>query len=184
MITYDPIVYFVEPTEETDAYTNLSKTGTRGLELVFQYKKKWGGIDANGSYYYSNDGKDVTDFKVPGKENIHLGLANYKGNLSMHVLFTPYLQLGSNITWLSQRNGVDRVTIDDLQPVYKKYPSFLLLNAHLEYRFKNIRGLSTRIGIKNLLNEKELFIQPYASNHAPLPGMQRELVFKLTYQNF
>ena len=184
MQTRHPIVYYVEPITETDAYTNLSTTGTDGLEMVLQIKKKWGGIDVNGSYYSSKDGDDVQIYSIPGKENMHLGLAKYKANLSAHILITSSLQLGSNLTWLSTRYGISEVyTIDEI-PVYTKYPNFLLLNAHAEYRVKKVKGLSVRFGLKNILNEKELFIQPYGSNHAPLPGMQREYLLKITYQNF
>lgn len=184
MQTRNPIVYYVEPITDSDAYTNLSSTGTDGLEMVLQIKKKWGGVDFNGSCYSSKDGDDVQIYAVPGKENTHLGLAKYKANFSAHYLITPSLQIGSNLTWLSPRYGIGEVYSVDEIPVYTKYPSFLLLNAHVEYRVKKIKGLTVRFGIRNILNDEELFIQPYSSNHAPLPGMQREYQLKITFQNF
>ncbi|MBK9637029.1 MAG: TonB-dependent receptor [Bacteroidetes bacterium] len=184
MQTRHPIVYYVEPITDSDAYTNLSTTGTDGLEMVLQIKKKWGGIDVNGSYYNSKDGDDVQIYSVPGKENMHLGLAKYKANFSAHFLINSSFQLGSNLTWLSTRYGVANVQSVDETSVYTKYPSFLLLNAHIEYRVKKMKGLTVRFGIKNILNDEEVFIQPYSSNHAPLPGMQREYQLKITFQNF
>ncbi|MBP6511127.1 MAG: TonB-dependent receptor [Bacteroidia bacterium] len=184
MQTRHPIVYYVEPITDEDAYTNLSSTGSDGIEMVVQIKKKWGGVDINGSFYNSKDGDDVQIYSVPGKENTHLGLAKYKANFSAHYLITSSIQVGSNLNWLSPRYGIGEVyTVDEI-PVYTKYPSFVLLNAHIEYRVKKIKGLTIRFGIRNILNDEELFIQPYSSNHAPLPGMQREYQLKITLQNF
>jgi outer membrane cobalamin receptor len=184
MKTTDPIVYYVTPTTNEDAYTNLSNTGTMGLEFVFQYKKKWGGIDINGSYYDSEDGTDVNLYTPTVNDNVHTGLAQFKSNVSIHFLITPHLQIGSNLSQLSARYGISSVDANDESSIYTKYPAFYLLNMHLEYRFKNVKGLTTRIGVRNALDQQELFIQPYNSNHAPLPGMQRELQLKITYQNF
>lgn len=184
MKTTDPIAYYVTPTTNEDAYTNLSNTGTAGLEFVFQYKKNWGGIDINGSYYKSKDGKDVSLYTPPANNNVHIGLAQFKSNASIHFLITPHLQIGTNLNFLSSRYGISSVDVNDESSIYTKYPAFYLLNMHLEYRFKNVKGLTTRIGIRNVLDQEELFIQPYNSNHAPLPGMQRELQLKIIYQNF
>jgi len=184
MQTEKPIVYFVDPSDNSDAYANLSKTGTDGVEFVFQYKKKWGGFDVNGSYYQSQDGTDLLIYQVPGQDQIHLGLATYKANCIFRIMLSPTLQFGTNITWLSSRYGINRVDANDETPNYKKYPNFNLLNAHLEYRFKKTKGLTARLSVRNILDEKEIFIQPFNSHHAPLPGMQREVQLKITYQNF
>lgn len=184
MKTVDPIVYYVTPTTNEDAYTNLSNTGTQGLEFVFQYKKKWGGIDLNGSYYNSEDETDVNLYTPIANDNVHIGLAQFKSNISIHFLITSYLQIGSNLSYLSSRYGVSRVDANEESSIFTKYPSFYLLNMHLEYRFKNTKGLTARLGVRNAIDQQELFIQPYNSNHAPLPGMQRELQLKITYQNF
>jgi outer membrane receptor for ferrienterochelin and colicin len=184
MKTIDPIVYYVAPSTNEDAYINLSNTGTSGLEFVVQYKKKWGGIDFNGSYYHSKDGSDINFYTPPSNDNVHIGLAQYKSNVSIHFLITPDLQIGSNLNYLSSRDGISSVDVNDGSSVYSKYPAFYLLNMHLEYRFKKIKGLSTRLGVRNALDQQEWFIQPYNSNHAPLPGMQREIQLKITYQNF
>lgn len=184
MKTTDPIAYYVTPTTNEDAYTNLSNTGTSGLEFVFQYKKKWGGIDINSSYYKSKDGKDVSLYTPTVNNNIHIGLAQFKSNASIHFLITPYLQIGTNLNYLSPRYGISSLDANNESSLYTKFPAFYLLNMHLEYRFKNIKGLIGRIGLRNALDQQELFIQPYNSNHAPLPGMQRELQLKITYQNF
>ena len=44
-----------------------------------------------------------------------------------------------------------------------------------------LKGLSASIGCANILNAKQQFIQPYNSNHAPLPGRSRELRITLRY---
>jgi hypothetical protein len=44
--------------------------------------------------------------------------------------------------------------------------------------------LSMRFSVRNILDQEELFIQPYNSDHAPLPGMGREFQLRISYQNF
>ena len=182
--TKDPIVYYVDSISESDAYTNLSNTGTKGIEAVFQLKKKWGGLDINTSYYVANDGNDISIYSIPEEEQIHLGLAPCKFNFSFRYNISASFQAGTNFTWLSHRYGINALDQATQEPMYKKYPQFSLLNVHLEYRFKNVKGLSMRASVKNLLDQQELFIQPYNSYHAPLPGMGREFQLRISYQNF
>lgn len=184
IITKDPIVYYFDTLYNSDAYTNYNSTGTSGLESVLRLKKRWGDIHFNSSFYQANKEDESSIYSVPGKEGYHLGLAKHKACLAFNYLITPLLQFGSNLTWYSERYGIN--TLDPVTNAsgYKRYPSFTLVNAHLEYRFKKIKGLSARFSVRNILNQEEYFIQPYNSNHAPLPGMQREFQIRVSYQNF
>jgi outer membrane receptor for ferrienterochelin and colicin len=182
--THDPIIYFVDTITNTDAYTNVSRTGTYGMEIVFQWKKKWGGVDFNTSYYLANDQRDFTFYNIPDDDNAHLGLAQCKSNLAFRYMLTSNVQFGSNLTWIGSRYGISKLDETTGVQIYEKYDPFLLLNAHLEYRFKKVKGLSMRFSVRNILDQEELFIQPYNSDHAPLPGMGREFQLRISYQNF
>jgi hypothetical protein len=60
----------------------------------------------------------------------------------------------------------------------------LLANIYIEYNFATVKGLGMAVGVSNVLDEAEWFVQPYNCNHAPLPGMGREFSLKLFYRNF
>ncbi|MBL7925061.1 MAG: TonB-dependent receptor plug domain-containing protein, partial [Bacteroidia bacterium] len=184
IISSDPIVYFVDTVTNTDAYTNLSSSGTRGLELIFQYRRNRLGLDLNGSYYHARDGAGLGLYQVPGEDGIHLGLATYKANAAVRYAISSSLLIGLQYTWLSSRYGISAVDETTEAPVYTRYPSMNLVNAHLDYRFRKLKGLSVRFSVRNILDEEELFIQPYNSQHAPLPGMDREFQLRISYQNF
>jgi outer membrane cobalamin receptor len=182
--TRDPIVYYFDTTTNFDAYTNYYQTGTYGLELAYRYKKPWGGIDFNASWYKSNDKNNLTIYNIPGEENQHLGLSPFKADLGIRYTISKSITLSSSFTLYSKKYGI--VSLDeqsDLQ-VYKQLPASGLLTFLFDYHFNKINGLSIQICGHNLLNDKQWFVQPYNSEHAPLPGMGRQLQLKITYQNF
>lgn len=182
--TNDPIVYYFDTLYNSDAYTNYNSTGTSGFESVIQLKKKWGGIQFNSSFYTANNENGVDIYSVPGQEGYHPGLAKYKINTSFNYMIHPAIQIGGSYSWISQRYGIHAIDETSQEAIYKTYPGFHLVNTHLEYRFIKIKGLSARFSVRNILDQQEWFIQPYNSNHAPLPGMQREYQLRITYQNF
>ncbi|MFN8155292.1 MAG: TonB-dependent receptor plug domain-containing protein [Bacteroidia bacterium] len=184
ILTTDPIVYYVDTLSGNDAYTNVSTTGSTGMDVVFQLKKKWGTFEFNTSYYHPDDGKDFSLYTVPGNDDMHLGLARCKTNALFRINLSQQLLLGTNINWLGTRYAVTAVDETTGEPVYQKLDDFMLLNMYLEYRLKNVKGLSFRFSARNILDQQEWFIQPYNSNHAPLPGMGREFQLRISYQNF
>ena len=181
--TRDPIFYFVDPATNFDAYTNLTRTGTSGLEMVFQLRKKWGQIDINGSYYETNDDESLEAYLIPGKRNVHLGLAPFKGNSNFRFNVSRYLQVGFNYNYLSSRYGINALDATG-NPVYSVFSDQHLLGCYADLRFRYINGLSLRLAGHNMLDQKIWFIQPYNSLHAPLPGMSRTIELKVIYQNF
>lgn len=184
IFTKDPIVYYVDSITDFDAYTNLSSTGSIGMDVVLQVKKKWGTFDFNTSYYHPTDEKDFSIYSIPQEEDMHLGLARCKTNAMLRINLSPYMQIGSNLNWLGTRYGITGLNENTGEPVYSKYKSQYLLNFFYEYRVKSVNGLTVRLSARNIFDQDEWFIQPYNSNHAALPGMGREFQIRITYQNF
>lgn len=182
--TKNPIAYYFDTLYNSDAYTNFRSTGTKGIESVLQMKKRWGGINMNSSFYSANKENADGIYSVPGEDEYHLGLANHKINIALHLTLLSNLQFATTYSWLNGRYGIESLDPISQTAVYRRYPAFNQIYAHLEYRFQKIKGLTARVSVRNILNEKELFIQPYNSNHAPLPGMGREIQLRLAYQNF
>ena len=184
ILTSDPIVYYVDTLSGNDAYTNYSTTGSIGLDVVFQLKKKWGSFDFNNSFYKPIDGSDLSLYAVPGTNDMHLGLARCKTNATLRINLSQQWLAGMTLNWLGRRYAI--TTTDDTtgEPVYSELDPFFLMNAYVEYKVRSVKGLSLRMSIRNILDQQEWFVQPYNSNHAPLPGMGREFQVRISYQNF
>jgi hypothetical protein len=60
-------------------------------------------------------------------------------------------------------------------------PAVLLLNVMLSYRDLGIAGLDATLGVHNLFDQSFSVPQPYASAHAPLPILPREVMLHLSY---
>ena len=56
-----------------------------------------------------------------------------------------------------------------------------MINSFFNYSDVFVKGVNIGIGVYNLLNQNEWFIQPYNSLHAPLPGLSREFSVKIIY---
>lgn len=184
LFTRDPIAYYVDAVTGTDAYTNLRSTGSTGLEMVFQLKKKWGSIDLNTSYYHPNDENDQGFYGIPGQNDLHLGLSRFKSNAMMRFNISGSWQAGTQLNCLGTRYGLTGTDMNTGAARYKKFDPQLLMNVYLEHRIKALKGLSVSVMVRNLFDRQEWFIQPFNSFHAPLPGMGREFQLRLSYQNF
>ena len=181
--THNPIVYYFDTLTNFDAYTNISKTGTNGLEFSYRYKKAWCGIDIGASYYRANDGKQINSYSIPQNEEEHLGLAPFKGDIALKIALKQNIFFNAGATFYSSRTQIAKVDANG-NSIYSKLSPTSIINLQFEYRFIKAKGLSVQCALFNLLDNSQWYIQPYNSNHAPLPGMGREFQLKVLYQNF
>jgi len=181
--TNDPIIYYFDTITNSDAYKNIEFLGTRGLELSYLYKRYWGGIDIGASYYKAKDLNQKSSYSIPNELNQHLGLAPFKGDISIKYLLNKNLNVSSSTTFYSKKYQIASVD-NNGNAIYSRINLSALMNLQFDYHFKKIKGLSSQFTIYNLLNTAQWFVQPYNSYHAPLPGMQREFQIKISYQNF
>lgn len=184
LFTRNPIAYYVDAMTGNDAYTNLNSTGSTGLEMVFQLKKKWGAVDLNTSYYHPANASDKGFYGIPGQNEMHLGLSTFKTNAMMRFNIASGWQAVTQLNYLGMRYGLTGTDINTGAVRYEKFNPQLLMNVCIEHRIKALKGLSVTVMVRNLLDHQEWFIQPFNSFHAPLPGMGREFQLRLSYQNF
>lgn len=177
--TMQPIVYYVTPDEE-DAYRNFGESGTRGVEVEYRYRDKWGYAYLNYSYYNVSDKGKIEDYSVPGNDKVLLAFPAHKFNLYGSIKAGSHLSINPSVSYLGARYAYTSVDTAGSTVVEKLAPA-ALINLYIQYTDLGIKGLDLGAGVFDILNEQVKYIQPYNGYHAPLPGPSRELVVKLGY---
>jgi len=181
--TKNPIVYFYDSLADYDAYTNGKFTGSKGLELAYRYKKVKSNFEIGGSYYWALKNEETTTYNIPWEPDKHLGLAAFKLNISYKYDFTKRISSAITMVYYSSRYGINNITSSTNEPIFYNYPSTTLMNLNGQYQIDKAGQFSLQFGIYNLLDTKRIYIQPYNSLHAPLPGMRREFQLKLIFHS-
>jgi outer membrane cobalamin receptor len=160
------------------SYQNAGNTGTAGAEVEIRFKKEWGFINANYSFYRSLD-NTVAVYEVSDAKNLHIGSAAHKFNLLGNLKIGKILNINPSCTFLSERYG------QEIEPntgniSIQKNPSLLLCN--LNFHFQSfLRNISASIGVYNIFDVNYNFVQGYQSGRSSLPAPSREFVLKLLY---
>lgn len=183
--TKSPIIYYGISDEE-QGYIDTDPTGTQGAELECRWKDKWGYLTANFSFYTAankeKNTESVIPYYVPQENNYHLAFPTSKLNLNGNFKFAENWFVNPSILYSGKRYGYNSAEIiDDTTTVYNlnEFKSTTHLNLFVQFENENF---SVGAGVYDILNEGILFIQPYDSYHAPLPGGGREFVFRMSYK--
>jgi hypothetical protein len=66
-------------------------------------------------------------------------------------------------------------------PTFSKVDPSAYINLIMNYVNLFTEGLSFGFGVYDIADKGQLFIQPYSSDHAPLPGVGRQYLVRLSY---
>jgi outer membrane cobalamin receptor len=180
--TEDAIVYFVDTSlyEGADGYKNRDKSGSQGLEMEYKFMGKWGYMNLGYSFYTTGNKPRVPEYEYPNNDRDILAFANNKLTLNTSFNVSKSVYVSPSLLYYSTKNGVNGT--DSLGGyTYKEYPESFYANLFLGSNNFLINGLQAGIGVFDIFNQKTIYIQPYSSGHAPLPGASREFVVRLTY---
>jgi outer membrane receptor for ferrienterochelin and colicin len=177
--TTQAIVYYTsKDSSNTDFYSNFGYTGTKGIELEYRFKEKWGYFNLNYAYYSSTNKSSVDVYSTPESKSL-LAFANHRVNLNTGININKNLSLNSTASYYGKRwfvSGIDSAG----NSIKEKMDPLLLLNFFIRYQTP-IKGFNVGLGVYDALNSKLNFIQPYDGGHAPLPGPSREFIIRLDY---
>jgi outer membrane cobalamin receptor len=171
-----PIVYTFDTAAQTERYLNASRTGSRGVEVEARMRDTWGSVTVGYSYAAAqNNGVDVytagniTDVMraMPAHKLSALGIFK----ISDHLTFSP------STVMMSERFGF---LGDPAKPV-QEVPPTVIVNAFLDWHDVFVPGLDAGVGVYNLLDEQDFFVQPYDGGHGALPAPSREALVRLEY---
>jgi outer membrane cobalamin receptor len=169
VILYDPVDIF------TDHYSNGGSSGTRGCEVAFESKFKWGFINANYSFY-TNSKNDVDAYNVESHRKYKLGFPTNKGSLQAGYKINHFLTFHSSILITGKRYA--SVLYEENYKLMS-IPGAAKANIFFRYRDFLFNGLDMTFGIYNLLGRNYQIVQPYLGEDNALPSQGREFSMKL-----
>jgi outer membrane cobalamin receptor len=175
-----PIVYATVNGEEI--YSNHSQTGTRGIEAEFRVKHPRGSATFGYSYYHAAGKNEVEPYSVPGHDAYLLGLPPHKLTFRESLKLYRGLTLNASAVLLGERYGYLSGDAEG-NGVLGREPLTLFLDAFVWYRDMGIDGVDLGVGVHNALGQRFRYLQPYNSGHAPLPGLEREVVLRVSYSH-
>ena len=173
----DPIVYFVDANNPVGTYDNFSKAGSAGFELDYRIKSDWGYLSVNYSYYSAKGINSVPYYTVPTDEGRVLAMPGSRLNTNASIKLGSGFSINPSLSLLGKRYAVTGIgtttdyTIGELDAEF-------FANVYLRYVMKN---LELGVGVYDILDEGQKFVQPFASGHAVLPGVGREFSVRAAY---
>jgi outer membrane receptor protein involved in Fe transport len=177
----DAIIYFYDA-NGNQGYSNYSSTATQGIELDLRARYTRWNADLNYSFYTANGNNKVTTWDVPGQPDVLLGTPQHKVAATASV--TPIEGLPVRITptvvFMSKRYGYDHLDAMG-NPLITQFPSITMANVFVEWRDAFVKNLDVGVGAYNILGNDFRFIEPYNGYKAPLNGLDREVMVRLTY---
>lgn len=173
-----PIVYFYDTVAVTENYLNYEKTGSRGVELQYQLKDRWGYFNTAYSFYQVNENL-VDAYAVADQPKLLKAAPAHKLTFNGSVELMKDLRFNPSVIYLSERWGNDNDPANPGTSALRKFDPALLANVYFSYNNVMTRGLDLGAGVFNLLNTDYRFVNP--NGGMPLPGPSRDFVFKLSY---
>lgn len=181
----DALVYLVstdpDTGEQTEGYTNVGTTGTRGGGLDVEIREHPLSLGAGWSAWTGAGLSEVEGdrYRVPGHPAAHLGLANHKGVVRASLDVGRALSLGATGIVLGPRWAITGWD-PSLALVYTRLPATVALDVHAEAAGIAGSPFGLMVGVHDLLDQEIPLIQPFDGLHAELPTQGREVFVHLT----
>jgi outer membrane receptor for ferrienterochelin and colicin len=175
-ITILKTIYYFAVSASDANFNNGEKSGSRGFEIEYRAKFSRGYFNINYATY-TMAGKSIIDlYGVPGSTTSVLSAPRGRVNFNSTLKISNKTSLNTTANFLSKRYGYDRTTN------LTAFPSSLYVNLFANTEDIFTKGLSAGLGVYNIFNKQFQFIQPYNGGHAPLPGLTREVMLRISYK--
>ena len=180
-----PIAYAVDPVTTTEAYRNLGRQGTHGVEVSYRVRTSVARMEANYSFYAPTAADNTPTYTIPGHPEQFLAAPAHRA--SLRATFRPWDQFGISPTAILLGERFTRGAPDASgMETAVALPAQLLANLFIYRENVGARGLSLGVGFYNIFNADYRYIHAsaattFAGDHAPLPGLDREVMVRLAY---
>lgn len=176
--TKDVIIYSSDGLNQ-EGYQNFERVGSQGVEVVYQIRRPVWFANLAYSYSQASEKNTVESYKVEGHDYLNVGIAAHKATLHGGVKLTHHLSVNPSLVRIGERYGYATANEDD-EPQLRRFAPLHLLAINIHYK-DLLPGLTLALGGHNLLDEDNRFIQAYNGESAPVPGPDRELTLKVSY---
>lgn len=167
-------------------YNAYDKIKTAGVETELRWKEQWGYLTFNHSYSQMINNADTFKPIAQASNTVvdsdkALAFPAHKFTLNAHYEITRSFSVNPSLILTTSRYGYNAMDAQGNLELHKYSPE-ILGNLYFRYQDALFKGFDVGIGVYNLFNIQQNYIQPYNYGHAPLPGQSREFIFKLSYQ--
>ncbi|HTE31715.1 MAG TPA: TonB-dependent receptor plug domain-containing protein [Chryseolinea sp.] len=183
--TKDVIIYGSQGEGDSfeEWYESSSKSGSRGMEVVYSIRKKaWYG-QLTYSFSQAINDNTVDSYVVSQTNKQYAGMLAHKITLNANFNLTPKLTLNPTFIFGGKRYAFTEIDLNG-DPISTELDPYVLSNIFLNYN-DLLPGLTLGAGVYDLLNQRPGIPQAYnggAGAYGPIPGRSREYVVKLSYQ--
>jgi hypothetical protein len=175
-----PIIYGYDAATGNESYFNRGRTGTYGGEAEVRFGGR--NVAASTSYsYYHALANIPEDYRVAGGGGATLGAPQHKGVVRASWRPTRHWLFGVTAIGTGSRYAVTGINPADQTYLVTTVGARLLLGLSTRYQDLGIRGLHLGLTVNDLLDSRDVFVQPYRGGHAPLPGVGRQVLLSLGY---
>lgn len=165
--------------ELLQGYVNNKRFGTRGIEVVYAFRKSSWSVEANYSFYKAGS-STVDRYAVPENDELFIAFPQQKFALITGYNITGDFSINLTANYFSERFAYDHLD-EEGAPAVSRFAPYTLLNANLTYTNLITRGLTASIGAYDILDEKPIMPQAYNGDFAPVSGRSREFVLRIAY---
>jgi outer membrane receptor for ferrienterochelin and colicin len=162
-------------------YTNATKSGSRGFEVIYSIRKKV--FYANLTYSFSSAIKvdsTLQTYTVSQTSRQYTGMMMNKVTLNTNFNITKNITFNPTFIYGGKRYAYTTLDVNG-DPASNKLNPYLLVNGYLNYK-NVVPGLTVGAGVYDILNQRPAIPQAYNGGYAPVPIRSREFVVKAYYQ--
>ncbi|MEO0312036.1 MAG: hypothetical protein RIQ89_1693 [Bacteroidota bacterium] len=174
---YGTILYYFDT---QDRYINhIGTAASLGAEAELKFKSKKWYININTAIAHAVNQEAIQTYST-GIAGRLIGAAYAKYNLQINHQLNSTFSININHSLTGKRFASSGFDADGNNLMATIEPQ---LFSDLAITISNLFNTRMKVvvGCYNLLNEQELFIQPYNNEHNPLPGLSRNFRIKLAY---
>lgn len=191
-----PISYTHDPVTNSDGYLNLGRQGTRGFELSYRLRTGVARLEGNYAFYRPSVSENLPPYTVPGHTEQFLAAPAH--HASARATFRPLESLGisPSVVFFGERFTRGAPDASGAETAVA-LPAQLLANLFIFKENVGLPGLTVGVGIYNIFGANYQFVHAsagtpkddsaaavavaYAADHAPLPGLDREVMLRISY---
>jgi len=184
-----PIAYSFDPVLNFESYHNLGRQGTRGFEVSYRVRTAAARLEANYSFYRPTVADNTPPYDVAGHPEQFLGAPAH--HASVRATFRPLEGFGISPTAIflgptfSRGPDVDPTATPVVRTAVE-LPAQLLANLFIYHDNVGMKGLTVGVGVYNIFGADFHYVHAstatfYTGDHAPLPGLDREVMLRITY---